>query len=121
MSYGACIVGGWRVIRLSIGICVEGVLRKVFYDILGCILEAVAMMVTTIGIVVPIVIAARYDPLFFGMFLTILMELSLITPPVGLNLDVIQNLRPKDSNINDVFIGIAPFVVAFLAFVAVIT
>ncbi|KMK66537.1 TRAP transporter large permease [Puniceibacterium sp. IMCC21224] len=95
-------------------------LLVLFYVILGCFLEAVAMMVTTVGIVVPIVIAAGFDPLWFGVFLTILMELSLITPPVGLNLYVIQNLRPKDSNINDVFIGIAPFVVAFLAFIAVI-
>ena len=68
----------------------------------------------------PIVIAAGFDPLWFGVFLTILMELSLITPPVGLNLYVIQNLRPKDSDINDVFIGIAPFVLAFIAFIAII-
>ncbi len=95
-------------------------LLVLFYVILGCFLEAVAMMVTTVGIVVPIVISAGFDPLWFGVFLTILMELSLITPPVGLNLYVIQNLRPKDSNINDVFIGIAPFVVAFLVFIAVI-
>ncbi|GGB17619.1 TRAP transporter large permease [Allosediminivita pacifica] len=95
-------------------------LLVLFYVVLGCFLEAVAMMVTTVGIVVPIVIAAGFDPLWFGVFLTILMEISLITPPVGLNLYVIQNLRPKESNINDVFIGIAPFVGAFIAFVAII-
>lgn len=95
-------------------------LLVLFYAVLGCFLEAVAMMVTTVGIVVPIVIAAGFDPLWFGVFLTILMELSLITPPVGLNLYVIQNLRPKDSDINDVFIGIAPFVLAFIAFIAII-
>jgi len=95
-------------------------LLVLFYVILGCFLEAVAMMVTTVGIVVPIVITAGFDPLWFGVFLTILMELSLITPPVGLNLYVIQNLRSKDSNINDVFLGITPFVLAFLAFITLI-
>ncbi|MEM7744834.1 MAG: TRAP transporter large permease [Pseudomonadota bacterium] len=95
-------------------------LLVLFYVILGCFLEAVAMMVTTVGIVVPIVIATGFDPLWFGIFLTILMELSLITPPVGLNLYVIQNLRPKDSNINDVFIGIAPFIMAFLVVITFI-
>ena len=95
-------------------------LLVLFYVVLGCFLEAVAMMVTTVGIVVPIVIAAGFDPLWFGVFLTILMEISLITPPVGLNLYVIQNLRPKESDINDVFIGSAPFVAAFIAFVAII-
>lgn len=95
-------------------------LLVLFYVILGCFLEAVAMMVTTVGIVVPIVIAAGFDPLWFGVFLTVLMELSLITPPVGLNLYVIQNLRPQDANINDVFIGIAPFIAAFLVCIALI-
>jgi C4-dicarboxylate transporter DctM subunit len=95
-------------------------LLVLFYLLLGCFLEAVAMMVTTIGIVVPIVVAAGFDPLWFGIFLTTMMELSLITPPVGLNLYVIQNLRPRGSDINDVFIGAAPFMGAFLAFIALI-
>ncbi len=95
-------------------------LLVLFYLLLGCFLEAVAMMVTTIGIVVPIVVAAGFDPLWFGIFLTTMMELSLITPPVGLNLYVIQNLRPRGSDINDVFIGVAPFMGAFLAFIALI-
>jgi TRAP-type C4-dicarboxylate transport system permease large subunit len=95
-------------------------LLVLFYLLLGCFLEAVAMMVTTIGIVVPIVVAAGFDPLWFGIFLTTMMELSLITPPVGLNLYVIQNLRPRGSDINDVFIGAVPFMGAFFAFIALI-
>jgi tripartite ATP-independent transporter DctM subunit len=94
-------------------------LLVLFYIVLGCFLEAVAMMVTTVGIVVPIIVGAGFDPLWFGVFLTVLMELSLITPPVGLNLYVVQNLRPPGSNMNDVFLGIVPFVGTFMVFITV--
>lgn len=93
-------------------------LLVLFYVILGCFLEAVSMMVTTVGIVVPIVVAAGFDPLWFGVFLTVLMEISMITPPVGLNLYVVHNLRPAGSSINDVFLGIIPFIFTFLVFIA---
>jgi len=89
-----------------------------FYVVLGCFLEAVSMMVTTVGIVVPVILAAGFDPLWFGVFLTVLMEISMITPPVGLNLYVVQNLRPAGSNMNDVFLGIVPFLGSFLVFIA---
>ncbi len=92
----------------------------VFYVILGCFLEAVSMMVTTVGIVVPIIVTAGFDPLWFGIFLTVLMEVSMITPPVGLNLYVVQSLRPSGSNIFDVFIGIIPFIFTFIVFLAIL-
>jgi C4-dicarboxylate transporter DctM subunit len=91
-----------------------------FYLILGCFLEAIAMMVTTVGVVVPIVVALGYDPLWFGIFLTIMMELALITPPVGLNLYVVQNIRINKGSINDVFIGVIPFVIAMLGVVSLL-
>lgn len=93
-------------------------LLVLFYVILGCFLEAVSMMVTTVGIVVPIVVAAGFDPLWFGVFLTVLMEISMITPPVGLNLYVVHNLRPAGASISDVFLGIVPFLFTFLVFIA---
>ena len=95
-------------------------LLVVFYVILGCFLEAVSMMVTTVGVVVPIIVAAGFDPLWFGIFLTVLMEISMITPPVGLNLYVIQSLRPSGSNIFDVFIGIIPFIFTFIVVLAIL-
>ena len=64
-----------------------------FYLILGRFLEAMAMMVTTVGVVVPLVVSLGFDPLWFGIFMTIMMEMALITPPVGLNLYVVQNIR----------------------------
>lgn len=91
-----------------------------FYLILGCFLEAIAMMVTTVGVVVPLIVSLGYDPLWFGIFMTVMMELALITPPVGLNLFVVQNIRLSRGSINDVFIGALPFVVAMLIFVALL-
>src|SRR3546814_17043191 len=53
----------------------------IFYLILGCFLEAIAMMVTTVGVVVPLIVSLGFDPLWFGLFMTMMMELALITPP----------------------------------------
>lgn len=92
----------------------------VFYLILGCFLEAIAMMVTTVGIVVPLVVSLGFDPLWFGIFMTLMMELALITPPVGLNLFVAQNIRLSKGNITDVYIGVLPFALAMLIFVALL-
>lgn len=92
----------------------------VFYLLLGIFIEAMAMMVTTVGIVTPLVVSLGFDPVWFGVFITVMMELSIISPPVGLNLYVVQNLRPVKGSINDVFIGVLPFVVAMLIFVALL-
>jgi len=95
-------------------------LLVLFYLILGCFLEAIAMMVTTVGVVVPLIIALGFDPLWFGIFLTLLMEMALITPPVGLNLYVVQNVRTGGGSIADVFRGIIPFALAILIFIAIL-
>lgn len=81
----------------------------VFYLILGCFIETVAMIVTTIPLVVPLVVGAGYDPIWFGVFLTVLCEASLITPPVGMNIYVIQGIRIDKGPFKDVCIGIIPF------------
>ena len=81
----------------------------VFYMILGCFIETIAMMVTTIPLVLPIVVAAGYDPVWFGIFLVILCEASLITPPVGMNLYVVQGIRGDKGPLKDVAIGMLPF------------
>jgi C4-dicarboxylate transporter, DctM subunit len=63
------------------------------FIILGMFIETIAMMVTTIPLVLPIVTAAGYDPIWFGVFLVMLCEVSLVTPPVGMNLYVVQGIR----------------------------
>jgi len=91
-----------------------------FYLLLGCFLEAIAMMVTTVGIVVPLIISLGFDPLWFGIFMVMMMELALITPPVGLNLFVAQNIRLSKGNISVVYIGVLPFAFAMLLFVVIL-
>jgi C4-dicarboxylate transporter DctM subunit len=64
----------------------------VFYVILGCFLDGFSMIVMTLPIVMPIVKAAGFDPIWFGIFLVLVVEMAQITPPVGFNLFVIQGL-----------------------------
>jgi tripartite ATP-independent transporter DctM subunit len=91
----------------------------VLYLILGCFLDALAMVVGTIPIVFPIVVALGIDPVWFGIFLVIMAELALITPPVGMNLYVVQGVR-GEGNIVDVIYGVLPFLVMMLLLVALV-
>nr|MBX2853547.1 TRAP transporter large permease [Paracoccaceae bacterium] len=90
-----------------------------FYLVLGCFLETLSMMVGTIPVVMPVILHLGIDPVWFGIFLVIMMELALITPPVGMNLYVVQGVHGR-GQLSDVYWGIAPFVVAMLALVALI-
>ena len=81
----------------------------VVYLVLGCFLETLSMMITTIPVVTPLVVALGFDPVWFGVFVVLMCELALITPPVGMNLFVVQGLRPPGADINDVILGVLPF------------
>ena len=85
----------------------------IFYFILGMFMETLSMMVATVPIIAPIMFKAGYDPVWFGIIIIILMELAMITPPVGINLYVVQGLR-KRGRIDDVIIGASPFVITML-------
>lgn len=90
-----------------------------FYVVLGFFMETLTLMITTIPIVAPIVIAAGYDPVWFGIVLMILIETALVTPPIGLNLYVVQGIR-KGGPVNDVIIGAIPFVIAMFVMIALL-
>ena len=68
----------------------------VFYLLLGCFLDGISMVVLTIGVLLPTVQAAGFDLIWFGVFTVLLVELAQITPPVGLNLFVLQGLTKHD-------------------------
>jgi C4-dicarboxylate transporter DctM subunit len=91
----------------------------VFYVILGCFMETLSMMITTIPIVAPVMFQLGFDPVWFGIVIVILIETALITPPVGLNLFVVQSLR-KGGSLNDVIVGSLPFVLAMFVMLAVL-
>ena len=95
------------------------VILVIFYLVLGCFMETLAMMITTIPIVAPIMIGLGFDPVWLGIVIIILVECALITPPVGLNLFVVQSLRTSGS-MNDIMLGALPFVLMMLLFVGVL-
>ncbi|MEE9251407.1 MAG: TRAP transporter large permease subunit, partial [Alphaproteobacteria bacterium] len=78
--------------------------------------EGLSMMITTIPITAPLVISMGVDPVWFGVFIVLVTELALITPPVGINLYVIQGIRIGGGSISDVIIGALPFVVTIFLF-----
>ena len=89
----------------------------IFYLILGMFMETLSMMVATVPIITPIMVTAGYDPIWFGILIVILMEAAMITPPVGINLYVVQGLR-RGGKIDDVIIGASPFVVTMIVMIA---
>ncbi|HZA51795.1 MAG TPA: TRAP transporter large permease [Myxococcaceae bacterium] len=91
----------------------------IFYLILGCLMETLSMMITTIPIIAPVMVALGFDPVWVGIVIVILIEAALITPPVGLNLYVVHSLRTGGS-LNDVIAGSLPFVLAMIAMIALL-
>lgn len=98
------------VIALDLGPTALMLAVVAFYLVLGCFLEGLSAMLITIPIIGPLVVSAGYDPVWFGIVLTLLLEAALITPPVGINLYVVQSIRGRGS-IVDVIIGVTPFTI----------
>jgi TRAP-type C4-dicarboxylate transport system permease large subunit len=71
----------------------------VFYLILGMFMDVLSMQVATIPITYPIVTALGVDPIWYGIFIVLMCELGLITPPVGMNLFVVHGIRPDKGGI----------------------
>ena len=68
----------------------------VFYAILGCFLDGISMVVLTMGVIMPTVQKAGIDPLWFGIFIVLVVEMAQITPPVGFNLFVLQGMTRRE-------------------------
>lgn len=79
----------------------------IFFVILGCFLDGISVVVLTASVIMPMVLEAGIDPLWFGIFLVIVVEMSQITPPVGFNLFVLQSLTGRD--ILSVAVAALPF------------
>ncbi len=89
------------------------------YIVLGFFIETLSLMVATIPIVVPIIADLGFDKVWFGILLIILIEMALITPPVGLNLYVVQGAR-RSGSLNEVMVGALPFVAAMLLMIGLV-
>ena len=85
----------------------------VFYLLLGIFFETLPMLVGTVPVVFPVIVAAGIDPVWFGVFIVLMCEISLISPPVGMTLYVIQAVR-REGTIAEVFQGTVPFFIAMV-------
>jgi C4-dicarboxylate transporter, DctM subunit len=92
-------------------------LLVVFYFVLGMFMDAYSMMVTTVPVVLPVIIALDLDLVWFGILMTLLVEMALISPPHGLNLFILHNVRSQlsggsEETITGLYYGVLPFIVA---------
>lgn len=89
------------------------------YLILGCFLDSVAIILVTTPVFLPAVTAVGFDPVWYGVLMVVLVEIGLITPPVGLNVFVIRAQLP-DISLGTVYAGIVPFLIAAFALVVLL-
>lgn len=89
------------------------------YIILGTFLEGFAMMVLTVPIVVPMIQNMGYDPIWFGVLLVVVLEMSLISPPLGLNVFVVKGIS-GGVPMSEIFMGIIPFWLAMIVCAALL-
>ena len=99
----------------SLGIGAYGVLALILamYLVLGCLMDAMAMIILTVPIVFPVIQTLGFDPIWFGIIIVMTVELGLIHPPVGMNVFVIKSVI-KDVSMSTIFLGVLPFVVTDL-------
>ena len=90
------------------------------YIILGCIMDCYAIMILTIPIIFPVIQAMQFDPIWFGVLMVIVLEVGLITPPVGLNVFVLKAAAP-DVPMTVIFQGIWPFLIAAIFAIVLLT
>jgi C4-dicarboxylate transporter, DctM subunit len=90
------------------------------YVALGTFMEGFSMIITTVPVVFPIVVALGYDAIWFGVVVTMLVEIAQISPPDGTVMYVLQGMRTRPGPITDVFAGVLPFVAAYLVAVALL-
>lgn len=101
---------GWVIMLIIIG----------FYLALGTFMEGMSMVITTIPLLFPVVKALGYDPIWFGVVITMLVEIAMISPPDGTVLYVLQGMRRQPGPITDVFAGVMPFVGAYMLAIIVL-
>ncbi|MFC1870943.1 TRAP transporter large permease [Chloroflexota bacterium] len=110
------LVGGLPVSPVIVLICIY-----ILYLILGCFFDGISLMLMTLPFASPIVIGMGFDPVWFGVFITLVIEIAVVTPPLGLNLFVVKGIAGEDTAISDVFLGSIPFLVCTIIVLGIIT
>ena len=94
-------------------------LIMLMYLVLGCVMDAMAMVILTVPIIFPVITALGFDPIWFGVIIVMTVELGLIHPPVGMNVFVIKSVV-GDVGIGTIFVGVIPFVVTDIIRLAIL-
>jgi TRAP-type C4-dicarboxylate transport system permease large subunit len=120
MSYSGLpgAIAAW-IVTLGLNVYLFIAVLLVFYIILGCFLDGISMVVLTTSVLLPTVKAFGIDPVWFGIFLVLVVEMAQVTPPVGMNLFVIQGFTGK--NIFDIAMMAMPFFLLMVLGTAIIT
>lgn len=87
---------------------------------LGMFIEPIAIMVMTLPVMYPVMMAAGYDPIWLGVIVIKMCEISLITPPVGLNVYVVRSASPVPLRLEQVFVGVTPFILMEILILALL-
>jgi TRAP-type C4-dicarboxylate transport system permease large subunit len=105
----------------SLGLPNWGLLLLLYfiYLVMGCFIDGITIMIITLPIVAPLITAMGMSLLWFGIAMVILVELSQLTPPVGMNLYIIRNI--SGGKIEDVIMGSLPFLIAMALALLIIT
>jgi len=91
----------------------------VFYVVIGMFMNALPALVLTVPLFFPIAMNAGFDPVWFGVLVVIMVELGVVTPPIGVNVFAIASMA-KDVSMYDIFRGVFPFWIAFLILIVLI-
>lgn len=111
----AALIAGLPIPAWGVMLCIIAL-----YVALGTFMEGFSMIITTVPVVFPVVVALGYDPIWFGVIVTMLVEIAQISPPDGTVMYVLQGMRSKPGPITDVFMGVMPFLGVYLLAVAIL-
>jgi C4-dicarboxylate transporter, DctM subunit len=111
-------IASW-VASLSLPATVIMVIIVLIYIVLGCFIDAMSMILLTIPIFFPVVVALHFDPIWFGIIIVLVTEMAMITPPVGMNVYVISGIT-RDVPMSTVFKGITPFAITMVIFIVIL-
>lgn len=100
----------WMILALFLGVLL----------ILGMLVDPISLIMLTMPFMFPVIIQLGFDPIWFGVVTTVLVEIGMITPPVGLNLFVLKGVSQELDIVNDITKGTIPFVFVLLSFVALL-
>lgn len=111
-------ITGW-MLSMGMGYVAFIVAITILYLLLGCVLDLFGMLILTVPILFPMAMALDIDPVWFGIYIIIVAEIGLVTPPLGVNVYVIKTVA-REVPLAKIFLGCAPFILGLLSFVALL-